>query len=946
MQLHRVSTNRRLLSFAWPFVMAVALLVLLGVLSQNVLTAVRAYVAGESLWSKGQKDAIYYLDQYADTGSQQAYRQYLEAIRVPQGDSKARKALDRPDPDLRTAAEGFLQGANDPADIDDLIWLFLRFRRVSYIDQAIGYWTQGDVLLAQLAEVAARLHRGLSAGTLGWQEIGQLKQEIQHINRKVTPLENAFSSTLAEGARAIQRFLFILNLATAGILILFALARTRQLIRQSEAFERALGQSEERLNLAVSGSDYGIWDWNIADGSVYYSPRVKTLLGLAEHELEGTFQAFLDRLHPEDTAPTLDAVNRHLAGEGAYDVEYRLRTHTGEYRWFRARGQALRDGDGRAVRMSGSIFDITDRRLAESALFAEKERAQVTLASIGDAVITVDTGGRVEYLNPVAERLIGHRIQEARGHALDTLFCIIDDAAERPAPLDSLLHDSGPAGAGRNLLLERLDGSRIAVCMVSAPIYDDKNGVSGRALVFHDMTRERQYIDSLSWQATHDALTGLTNRHEFERRLVQTLETSARRRQHHVLMYLDLDQFKVVNDTCGHAAGDELLRQVCVLLQQHLRDEDTLARLGGDEFGVLLKNCPPEAAVQVAEKLRQTVLDLHFTWGGQPFSISVSIGVVHISGTPTTLKEVMGAADVACYMAKEKGRNRVQLYSAENAELTSRYGEMEWVHRLHRALEEGRFCLYAQKIAPLSPRESPGLHFELLLRLHDEHGKLVPPAAFIPAAERYNLMTSIDRWVVRTALAALAEQPQQDHPWTCAINLSGASVGDDAFLDYLRETLLKSGVDPARICFEVTETSAIANLACATRFIRELRKLGCRFSLDDFGAGMSSFGYLKHLPVDYLKIDGSFVKDMVDDPIDHAMVEVINHIGHVMGKRTIAEFVENQATLEKLKKIGVDYAQGYGVAKPLPLADVIAREFQPAVHEAGGCSPPIPDTAF
>ncbi|MBI3145007.1 MAG: EAL domain-containing protein [Pseudogulbenkiania sp.] len=945
MQLHRVSTNRRLLSFAWPFVVAVVSLVLLGALSQNVLSAVRAYVAGESLWSKGQKDAVYCLNLYAETGSQQAYRQYLEAISVPLGDSKARQALDRPDPDRRAASEGFLQGDNDPADVPELIWLFLHFRQVSYIDQAIAYWTQGDLLLEQLAAVANRLHRGLNAGTLSPQEIWQLRLEIQSINLKVTPLEKAFSSTLAEGARAIRRFLFIINLATAGVLILFALLRTRQLIRQSEAFERALTQSEERLDLAVSGSDYGIWDWDIVDGSVYYSPRFKAMLGLAEHELEGTATAFWERLHPEDTPPTQAALARHFGGEGPYDVEYRLRTQSGAYRWFRARGQALRDVAGRAVRMSGSIFDITDRKLAESALRAEKERAQITLASIGDAVITIDISGRVDYLNPVAEQLIGHPLQQVRGSRLDTLFSLFHDSpvAKRPTRLNQLLNESSPAGAGRDLLLERHDGSRISVCMVSAPIFDGQNSVSGKVLVFHDMTRERLYIDSLSWQASHDALTGLTNRHEFERRLTLTLETTSRRQQYHGLMYLDLDQFKIVNDTCGHAAGDELLRQVCVLLQQHLREEDTLARLGGDEFGVLLKNCPPEAALVVAEKLRQTVLDLHFSWGGQPFSISASIGVVHISGVPTTLKEVMRAADVACYMAKEKGRNRVQLYSADDSELTTRYGEMEWVHRLQRALEEDRFCLYAQKIIPLSGGEPAAPHFELLLRLHDEHGKLVPPNAFIPAAERYNLMASIDRWVVRTALATLSAQARQGSQWTCAINLSGSSIGDDEFLDYLRAALLGSGVDPACICFEVTETSAIANLACATEFIRELRQLGCRFSLDDFGAGMSSFGYLKHLPVDYLKIDGSFVKDMIDDPIDHAMVEVINHIGHVMGKHTIAEFVENQDILDELKKIGVDYAQGYGVARPLPLADVIAKEFHPARYDG---TPAISDAAF
>ncbi|BAK78348.1 diguanylate cyclase/phosphodiesterase with PAS sensor(s) [Pseudogulbenkiania sp. NH8B] len=934
MQPPRVSTNRRLLSFAWPFVVAVVLLVLLGGLSQNVLSAVRAYIAGESLWSKGQKDAVYYLERYAETGSELAYQQYRDAIRVPLADSKARRALDRPDPDTAAAAVGFLQGANDPDDIPELIWLFLRFRRVSYLDQAIIYWAEGDRLLGELDQVAQRLRQGRASGALSAAQAAELKLQIQEINREVTPLEHAFSNVLAEGGRVIQRLLAAVNLVSATVLILFALLRTRQLIRQSELFEQALGESEERLALAVSGSDYGIWDWNIAEGSVYYSPRFKAMLGLAEHELEGSVGAFWAHLHPDDTVPTRDSLERHLAGEGGYDVEYRLRTRNGGYRWFRARGQALRDAAGRAVRMSGSIFDITDRKLAEGALHAEQERAQVTLASIGDAVITLDGGGQVDYLNPVAEQLIGHPLAQAHGRRLGALCCLFEEglSPERPVRLEPLLNEAAPPGAGRNLLLERHDGSRVSVCMVSAPIFDSQGGVSGKVLVFHDMTRERLYIESLSWQASHDALTGLTNRHEFERRLTRLLETTVGRQQYHVLMYLDLDQFKVVNDTCGHAAGDELLRQVCVLLSQQLREGDTLARLGGDEFGVLLQNCPPEAALPVAEKLRQTVCDLHFSWNGQPFAISASIGVVHISGVPTTLKEVMRAADVACYMAKEKGRNRAQLYVADDAELTVRYGEMEWVQRLHRALEDDRFRLYAQTIVPLGDG-SAAPHFELLLRLLDEYGMLVPPSAFIPAAERYNLMVTIDRWVVSTALAMLAARTSPGSEWTCAINLSGASLCDDDFLGFLRAELAGSGIDPAHLCFEVTETSAIANLACATEFMRELRQLGCRFSLDDFGAGMSSFGYLKHLPVDFLKIDGGFVKDMLDDPVDHAMVEVINHIGHVMGKQTIAEFAEHPGILEALKRMGVDYAQGYGVARPLPLAEVLAQHFPASAHD-------------
>ena len=440
-------------------------------------------------------------------------------------------------------------------------------------------------------------------------------------------------------------------------------------------------------------------------------------------------------------------------------------------------------------------------------------------------------------------------------------------------------------------------------------------------LVLHDLTREHQYLASLSWQASHDMLTGLVNRREFERSLLASLATADS--EHDALMYLDLDQFKTVNDTCGHAAGDALLRQTAAVLQQQLDPHDLLARLGGDEFGVLLSHTDLARAEHVAEALRQSVLKLNFTWGGQSFSISASIGLVYLDQHPVTLAEVLRAADVACYMAKEKGRNRVQRYRPQDSEVSLRYDEMEWVHRLHRALEEQRLCLYAQTIQPLA-ENSDGEHYEVLLRLRDEQGDLVPPIAFLPAAERYNLMPQIDRWVVTAALRALEARhlgPDKPRLGLCTINLSGASINDEQFLDFLRDTLRNSPVPTTSLCFEITETSAIASLASAARVVSELRALGCHFALDDFGTGMSSFAYLKHLPVDYLKIDGSFVKDMVRDPVDRAMVEMIQRISAMMGKHTIAEYVEDLDTLNMLRACGVHYAQGYGIARPQPFYD-------------------------
>lgn len=488
--------------------------------------------------------------------------------------------------------------------------------------------------------------------------------------------------------------------------------------------------------------------------------------------------------------------------------------------------------------------------------------------------------------------------------------------------IEQILSGEIDGGREHSKLVLRHDGSSVPVTLVGAPIHRGGE-ITGVVLLLHDMTRERQYMARLSWQATHDALTGLTNRREFEYRLQIALERLERNSGRHALMFLDLDQFKLVNDTCGHAAGDELLRQVCTLLQQGLREGDTLARLGGDEFGILLENCPAEKAVEIADHLRKTIQDLHFTWSGQPFNCTVSVGLVHLLPGISTLEEALRSADMACYMAKEKGRNRVQVFHQDDVELSMRFGEMTWVQRIHLALEEDRFSLYAQPIVPLGEGAEEGLHVELLLRLRDEGGRLVPPLSFIPAAERYGLMTLIDRWVVENAFRTLVERaqdPRAEPIGTCAINLSGATIGDESFLQFLTELFARYRIPPQTICFEVTETVAVANLASAIRFINELKDTGCRFSLDDFCAGMSSFIYLKHLPVDYLKIDGSFVKDMLEDPIDRAMVQVINHIGHVMGKRTIAEFVETVEVMEALREIGIDYAQGLAIGAPLPFS--------------------------
>jgi diguanylate cyclase (GGDEF)-like protein/PAS domain S-box-containing protein len=918
-----VPISRRLLLIIWPFLIIVVILVLLSSESMNILTATRAYSEGESLWSKGQKQAIFYLLRYSETQSEVDFRKYRERIAVTLGDRKAREELEKPNPDYAIAWQGFVEGDNHPEDIPRMIMLFRRFRNIDFMAEVIALWTEGDRLIGEVTVAAEELNALIWSGKADPGKLNEFRERLLKVDTELTPLTDRFTRTLGDASRKTKFILLLVNLAAAGILIPIGIWLSQRMVRRGEEAEDALKLSQERFNLAVSGSNDGLWDWNVDTGEVYYSPRFKQLLSLRDHELENNVSALIERVHPEDKDATEQAFKEHFLRAAPFDVEMRLRTKTGEYRWFRSRGQSVRNAEGRSVRMAGAITDVTDRRLAAAELFAEKERAQVTLASIADGVITTDTEGRVQYVNPVAEVLTGWATRSAQDLPLQAIVRMIDETSRSPAPspIELVLREGRNVEMAATVLLLRNDGSEVPIVQSAAPIRARSGEIMGVVLVLHDVSNERQYAAKLSYQASHDSLTGLINRAEFEQRLSLALQSAAQIGRHHAVMYLDLDQFKVVNDTCGHAAGDQLMRQVSTLLQRRLREGDTLARLGGDEFGVLLENCAPDNALRIADQLRQTVMDFHLTWEDRSFSVGVSIGVVNIKDGLFTIADVLSAADSACYVAKEKGRNRVQVYHAEDSELSLRQGEMEWIGRLQKALEEDRFVLYAQDIVEIKAPRGRVTHRELLLRMLDEHGEIVMPMAFIPAAERYGLMPSIDRWVIRNALAIISRQRvdgRNDLADICSINLSGASIGDEGFLDFIRGQFSHFNVPCESICFEITETAAIARLDKATHFIQELRALGCLFSLDDFGAGMSSFAYLKHLPVDYLKIDGGFVKDMADDPIDRAMVEAINSVGHVMGKKTIAEFVDSDRVIAILREIGVDFAQGYGVAKPQP----------------------------
>jgi diguanylate cyclase (GGDEF)-like protein/PAS domain S-box-containing protein len=574
------------------------------------------------------------------------------------------------------------------------------------------------------------------------------------------------------------------------------------------------------------------------------------------------------------------------------------------------------------------IVDDSDEAEAWAAEVEElrhgQERADATLAAIGDGVIRTDVQGRIDYLNPAAEELTGWSRAQARGRRTAEIFRLVDETTHQPLadPVTGCLEEGVLVRSAGHALLLSATGQEYSVHHSAAPIRDAAGKALGVVLVFKDVTELRGMEREMIYLASHDPLTGLLNRREFERRLEGAVLSARLEEREHALLYLDLDEFKVINDTCGHLVGDEMLKQVTSLLRTGVRRSDALARLGGDEFGVLLEDCPTLRARQTAEELRRALRDFRFSFREQVFEVGASIGLVPIGPVSGDLAQVLSAADAACYVAKDRGRNRVHEYEPDDTGVAQHYGEMQWIQRINNAFEERRFRLYYQTVEPVAAgagEAEPGGLCEILVRMLDRNGQVIEPTAFIAAAERYHLIGSLDRWVVRTAFGAIEEAQRTGNQMLFALNLSGQSLSDESFLPFVLEQLRSRALDARRICFEITETAAMSRLGSALRFLSTLREKGCRFALDDFGSGLSSFAYLRNLPVDFLKIDGGLVQEMVADPVKRAMVESINQIGHVMGLRTIAEWVETKQALDLLREVGVDYAQGFWFSRTEPL---------------------------
>lgn len=658
------------------------------------------------------------------------------------------------------------------------------------------------------------------------------------------------------------------------------------------------------------------------DKVMFANQAAADLLAVPRHELAGRLVS--DLVRPAYRALTRKNIADRLAGEPVPDRwEMQLRSGSEGGTWVDA-GSSLIDYHGQRAILT-IARDISYRKSIEANLGRSKQQAQITLESIGEGVVTTDTDGAIDYLNSAAEELTGIGREQAVGKRLADLMKLVDESDRRDLgdPVARCLSERRRVGLGRRALMVSADGGReLSIELTASPILGPEDVLTGAVVIMHDVTEIRGLTRRISYQAAHDALTGLINRAEFERRLEQGLDTVREDGTSHVLCYMDLDRFKAVNDTCGHLAGDNLLREIARIIRDEVRDSDVVARLGGDEFGMLLIRCPLDKARQIANDVCNAVRDYRFVWQDRIFTVGISIGLVEVGRDNASIKDLLNAADSACYMAKQEGRGRVHVYS-ERDEITARQrGEIHWLRQLQSALREDRFELHTQPIISTVGRTREGPAVEVLLRMIDDEGTLHQPRQFIQAAERYQLMTNIDRWVVQSTLAAIAQGgirlPDQR---SCCINLSGQSLAEEGFLEFVVDCLDHSQISPGRICFEVGEAAVMARFDQARRFVAVLHGMGCQFGLDDFGSGFGSFTTLRDLAIDYLKIDGVYTRDVRPDTLNHQVVSAIAGMAKVLGFRVVAEQVETQADFEALRAMGVDFVQGNFIDRPRRLGE-------------------------
>jgi diguanylate cyclase (GGDEF)-like protein/PAS domain S-box-containing protein len=642
-----------------------------------------------------------------------------------------------------------------------------------------------------------------------------------------------------------------------------------------------------------------------------------SLVGLAPEQLTG--REIADLVKPAYRALFRKTITKRLAGENApRRIEMQLINGDQNGLWVEAQSSTI-DFRGHTAIIT-IARDVSYRKSLEVSLSRSKRQAQYILESIAEGVITTDNDGRIDYMNRAAETLVGANRDDASGHRVGELFTLVDDADRRPLgdPVERSLAMRRRVNMGRRAVMVSVDGEHEhSVELTASPVRGPSNSISGTVVVIHDVSELRGLTRKMSYQATHDPLTGLINRREFERRLDEAMDSAHAEEAVHMLFYMDLDRFKAVNDSCGHLAGDNMLREVAALIKDKVRDSDFVGRLGGDEFGAILIGCPIEKARQIAIDICNAIAGYRFVWKDKIFNIGISIGLVEISHASGTLQDVMSAADSACYMAKQQGRGQVHVYSSRDEVVARERGDIQWLRQLQTALHENSFELAVQPIIAMRGKADSGPATEVLIRLGDGHGRSNESAEFLRPAERYQMMPQIDRWVINATLVAISGgQIKLPANRSCAINLSGQTLGDEAFLGFVVDALDRTGVAPSSVCFEVTEAAILSNVQHAQRFIEVLHGIGCEFSLDDFGSGLGSFSSLKHLPIDYLKIDGTYTRNLQTDLVNQEMVAAMIKLARTMEFKIVAEQVEQQDDFDWLRDVGVDFVQGNFIEAP------------------------------
>ncbi|MBT2750055.1 MULTISPECIES: bifunctional diguanylate cyclase/phosphodiesterase [unclassified Lysobacter] len=690
--------------------------------------------------------------------------------------------------------------------------------------------------------------------------------------------------------------------------------------------ESAILALNQRLQLAIEAAGAGIFEVDLIVQRYSWDERMHQLYGLSDQEYDGTLEGWLGFIHPGDVSRVMEGYEAAIEETSVFSMDFRIcRYGSAGVRHIRSLARIIRDGKGRPERAVGMNWDITDHKELAETLFEEKERLRITLHSIGDAVLSTDAHERVTFMNPIAEQLTEWSAADAVGHPLAEIFPLVDESGMTlPDPIATCLEQSLPFHLDSNVVMISREGQRRHVRSLAAPVRTSTGEVIGAVLVFQDVTKARTLQQALEHSANHDNLTGLPNRAAFERRLRAEMDHSAEDHFEHTLCFIDLDRFKLVNDSAGHAAGDALLREIAAILRRNSRHLDIAARLGGDEFALLLVDCPLLEGEKIARRFQGDVAQLRFSWEGVPYYVGASIGLTAVTGNSRRADTLLNQADIACYTSKTSGRNQVSIYDDGASASASYRREAEAVAGIRNAIEQGRFRLYAQDTKSLRYDGGAG-YVEILLRMLDDEGLTVEPGLFIPAAESYDLMGNVDRWVIRTVLQEYGGRLRAARDTVFAINLSGNSLNDPFLWPYVQEQLSASGLPANALCFEITETAAVNNVSAARQFVSLARAAGCLVYLDDFGKGYSSFSYLRHFPVDGIKIDGDFVRNMVTSPVDYAIVESINTIAHRLGVPTIAEHIEDVATLELARSMGIDRAQGFAIAGLRPLGDALGR---------------------